>query len=163
MISRYSAISLSILFCIAVLLAFTGCNKSSSAPTSSGNSSSTNTPAAAPSQSQDDDDKAQTLIADKGVEAREWLNPSHANHVGFKMSPATMLDWTNKFYAAGAAKVYCVDMQTIGNNEICAMFVIEMPSDPAARKAVLKVSDNLNEEDHPSLDNGEKYLIEALD
>ncbi len=162
MTPRY-AILLSSALCIATLLWFPGCNKSSNSPASSGNSS-TNTPAAqSPIQSQDDDDKAQSLIANKGVEAREWLNPSHANHAGFKMSPATMLDWTNKFYAAGADKVYCVDMQTIGNSEVCAMFVIQMPNDPAARKAVLKVSDDLNEEDHPSPDNNEKYLIEALD
>jgi hypothetical protein len=154
-------IAIGVTFCVGAAIWCGSCGKSNTSAPSGG--AAANTPADPKAQADKDDQEAQRLIADKSAEARQWLDPAQANHTGFKMSKATMLDWTSKFYTAGAIKVYAVDMAPVNNVEVCAMLVIEMPSDHAARQAILKVNDDLNEEDHPTPDNGGKYIIESLD
>ena len=106
----------------------------------------------------------QALINDpKSAEGREWLASSHHDHAGFKMSRAIMLQWVNKFYDAGAKKVSAVNITQVGLNQVCAELVVEMPVTASQRQAVLKVYDELNEDEDPSIDKNERYLDVDLD
>lgn len=103
------------------------------------------------------------LASGKAVEAREWLAPAQKNHAGFKVSVAAMRELTEKFYKAGAKKVWAANMETMGQMEVCAQLIVEMPTDTAARRAVIDIDDKLNEEEQPSADKGNKYLEVGLD
>ncbi len=106
---------------------------------------------------------AAEIASGEAVEAREWLAPSHKNHAGSKMSNSVMLELANRFYKAGAKKVWAANVETKGQMEVCAQFIVEMPTDPAARREVINVDDKINEVEQPSPDKGQQYLEVSLD
>ena len=93
------------------------------------------------------------------VEAREWLKPEHANHAGIKFSIDTQREWTDKFYAAGAKKVWAADFYKLGVQEAAHRLLIEMPADKKSRAAIMQLVAEM--ERHPKdadPDPGSKYL-----
>lgn len=96
---------------------------------------------------------------DDAVEAREWLKPEHTNHAAIKFSLDTQREWTDKFYAAGAKKVWCADFYKLGVQEASHRLLIEMPDDKKSRAAILQlVADMERHPKEPEDDPGSKYL-----
>jgi hypothetical protein len=153
------------------ILFFPGCDKT--APSADGDATATNARGAAePSVAQVDKELADSIAAKGTAEARDWLDPKHANHVMWKTwDKPEARKQVDAIYAAGATKVWAVDPVSIKDDDpaagqIVAQFVVELPTDPAKRKAVFDWIANWEkeiEEDHPTKDVGQKYYEINLD
>jgi hypothetical protein len=145
---------------VAAALAFSGgCNRKGA----TGDSSAAPNNDAQSAAAAQDNEAVELLKDPKSAEAREWLSPAHAAHAGFKMSKSAMLELANKLYGAGAKKVWCTGIESIGQSDVCALFEVELPDDAASRQAILKLDDDLEGADTPTKDQGGKYLKVALD
>lgn len=118
---------------------------------------------AGPSNDAIDAQTDEAIRTGQAVDASEWLKPEHKDHAGFKMSKEQMLQIAQKFQAAGSKMVYMADIEKLNNVQISATMLVEMPDDPAARKAVLKVYDDVEENETPTKDEGQKSLRLSLD
>lgn len=106
-------------------------------------------------------DKYAQYMIDNGdaVEAREWLKPEHTNHATIRFSLDTQREWTDKFYAAGARKVWCADFYKLGVQEAAHQLLIEFPDDPKSRAAILqRVAEMERHPKFPDPDPGSKYF-----
>jgi hypothetical protein len=93
------------------------------------------------------------------VEAREWLKPEHTNHAAIKFSIDTQREWTDKFYAAGAKKVWTADFYKLGVQEAAHRLLVEMPDDKKSRGAIMQlVAEMERHPKDPDPDPGSKYL-----
>ena len=98
----------------------------------------------------------------KAVDAREWLKPEH-DHAGVRFTTDTMLQWTEKFYAAGAKKVWAADFYELGKRQAAHYLLVEMPTDKAARAAVLKLIPEMDKTpDFQEPDDGARYLYVSM-
>lgn len=102
-------------------------------------------------------------IIDSGEpgEAREWLKPDQEFHAHRRLQLPIILSWAEQFYAAGAKMVYVTSSKD-GRYYMASDFIIEMPDDPAARKAVLNLGHALHHE-FMAADVGNKYLMFSVD
>lgn len=100
------------------------------------------------------------------AEARDWLDfKKHPTHRTFELSSDFARDITEKFYKAGAPKVWMTTIGSFEDNgttfEITDNMVIEIGKDAEKRKAVLAVYKALADEaEEPALiDIGQDYIF----
>lgn len=105
------------------------------------------------------------LKAPDHAEAREWLKPEHVNHGGFKVGAEEMRNMTEELYQAGAVQVWVTGIEKVGDGEISASMLVELPKDPAARKRIFEWEAKLygEEGETGTRDAGQKYLPLGLD
>ena len=157
---------------IALLLSTSlGCNKK----TVAGVAGATAHQAAA-GESRDEAKRYEALAAgkeddgDRAAEARAWLDPKNTQNVLWKISRAQTMQFVDELYEAGAKKVYAIYSpkdKTIQVN-LCAILLIELPTDSEARKKVYKAFNKIDKRiwgpDHePEKDNGRKFLELNMD
>lgn len=96
-------------------------------------------------------------------EARQWL--SAQNHALFEIAKEDGQKLVENFYAAGAPKVYIYDASKMGDGEVAATFIVELPTDKTQRKKVFDAEaawwKQMGEEG--TKDVGQKYLDVATD
>lgn len=111
----------------------------------------------------------------ESAEAREWL--SGERHTGGEASKKDLVEMTEAFYEAGAAKVYVTGIAVFkpedwgvkpANEEeakgvaVSDTLIVELPDDPVKRKAVIdlavKYFAETWEETYDSQDYGQKYI-----
>jgi DNA-directed RNA polymerase subunit RPC12/RpoP len=111
------------------------------------------------------DKEAERMIADKGTaEARDWLDAAkYPNHSVMEMSAEDARAMVAGFYERGAEKVYVLDPVALGNNLVTAQFAVKLPQDAAARQKCLEWEAKCQEQDGPSPDRGQKYLLISTD
>jgi hypothetical protein len=123
---------------------------------------------------EDFDPKAMLVEMDKDVdrmiaepstaEARDWLDTTkHPNHGVMEMSIEKAREMVAGFYQRGAEKVYILDPTTINNAVITAQIGVKLPRDSAQRKQCLEWAAKYEEEEQPSPDRGQKYLLITTD
>jgi DNA-directed RNA polymerase subunit RPC12/RpoP len=123
---------------------------------------------------EDFDPKAMLVEMDKDVEkmiaesstaeARDWLDTTkHPNHGVMEMSIENAREMVAGFYQRGAEKVYILDPTTINNAVITAQIGVKLPRDSAQRKQCLEWAAKYEEEEKPSADRGQKYLLITTD
>lgn len=85
----------------------------------------------------DPDQTAAKEISDgTAVEFLKWIQPD--THTVMRGSRQTVLDQADKFYAAGAKRVWAMKIENRNSLEICHEMVIELPDTPINRRAVRK-------------------------
>lgn len=95
------------------------------------------------------------------AEASKWLDG--ANHTVFKGDKNSMRKLIANIYAAGAPNVEAIDIATFNGGELCASFIITLPSDAATRVKVFQEANvfftlNGEEPDDAVKDIGQAYL-----
>lgn len=96
-------------------------------------------------------------------EARAWV--SDPNHGFFEISKDQGREIIEKLYSAGAVKVVIADAAKMDENkpeEIAATFTIELPAEAEKRKAIIKIINDLYEEEVVK-DTGQKYVMLTTD
>jgi hypothetical protein len=90
---------------------------------------------------------------ENGKEAREWLNASDSHVLG-GWSKKQSLYHVDELYQMGAKKVYAFGAA------YSMVIAVELPDDPAKRKALFDWQKKWNLEIHvkPDVDEGQKYL-----
>ncbi|HET6250461.1 MAG TPA: hypothetical protein VFE47_22425 [Tepidisphaeraceae bacterium] len=101
---------------------------------------------------------AQTIADGNVVEAMEWCQDGPVEHTGLTLSRDDMYHLAEKFYAGGAKKVWAANVKKVGKKEVCAEFIIEMPTEPVHRKLIMKVMNSLEPKATPVKDTGMKLL-----
>lgn len=108
------------------------------------------------------DKDAAELLAEPGhADAREWL--AKPASMGFEVSTSDMSVMTEELYRRGALKVWVVGISTLGEREIAAVMVAELPASAEARRAVLEWYATIDEESGAPPDVGQRYLKIVLD
>ncbi len=114
------------------------------------------------------------------AEAREWLKDER--HGTFEAAKDQLKTLTEEFYSAGAATVYVTGITTIRPEDfgrtpadeeqakgvdLSDVLVIELPEDPAKRKAVIELAakyfDEWFDEVYDTEDYGQKYIQVSFD
>lgn len=96
-------------------------------------------------------------------EAREWMKGS--KHVFFKADPKVVAQFVEDFYQAGATQVYIADIETEQGYDYGESLLVVLPKDPTARAKLFQVEAraDMQFEDDPVSDKGQKYLYNGLD
>jgi hypothetical protein len=99
------------------------------------------------------------------VEFTQWIKPDlHGVMHGTRQMA---LDQADKYYAAGAKAVWAMKIQKMGGQmEVCHEMVIELPTKPAARKAVRKAIygfDMPEPTDGSSSEEGKRFIHLSLE
>jgi hypothetical protein len=108
---------------------------------------------------------AEDLLANKSkcAEARAWLAPDQKNHAVMEGDNKQALAFVEKMYAAGALNVQVAEITRISGKDYTAIFVITLPTDPDARKAVIAAFNKAGKDFDADFDNetdeGQKYLV----
>jgi hypothetical protein len=113
----------------------------------------------------DMDKVAEQMIAKPDTaEARDWLDPGkHPNHNVMEMSAENARTMVAGFYERGAQQVYVLDPTKTGDVVTTAQFAVKLPQEPAQRRKCLEWAAKYEEEDQPSADQGQKYLMISTD
>ena len=100
---------------------------------------------------------------DKHAEAREWL--ARPSAMGFKVSVKEMSEITEAIYAAGAPRVHVTGISKLGDRELAAVLVAELPEGADQRKPIFDwyAKWAATTEEKPVPDVGQKYLKVILD
>ena len=94
----------------------------------------------------------------------DWLDAAkYPNHSVMEMSAENARAMVAGFYERGAEKVYVLDPTALGNSLVTAQFAVKLPKDAAARQKCLEWEAKYQEQDHPSPDQGQKYLLITTD
>ena len=112
------------------------------------------------------------LLSKKKAEAREWL--ANPKSVLWKGDRKQILDGVKAMYAAGAIKIYAVDIMEHEGREVSTEFAVELPADKDARAKVIKAHNKfwkryLRHDDEDEVksftvtDQRQKYLIMNFD
>jgi hypothetical protein len=115
-------------------------------------------------ESRESDKHVEKTLASKDAkhaEARAWLKAD--NHGVFKQNKTEVAKLIDAVYAAGAPNVEAADVVVAGSSELCAMFVVTLPTDAKARAAVLETvnpffTGNGEEPGDAITDVGQKYV-----
>lgn len=109
------------------------------------------------------DDMAAEEISADAAEARAWL--AAPDHQMFEGDKGTVAELVDRFYAAGAPRVWITGIEDFGGTQVSASIVVEMPSSSADREAVLAI-----EKDYAATygesgyeDRGQRYLMLGFD
>lgn len=112
---------------------------------------------------EDADAAAEQMVASpRAVEARKWCTLSPDSHIALQLNAAQLADLVEKFYAAGAVRVWCAKISSLGEAQLCPELIVELPHSPGARRAALDVSDRFSHQASPTPDNGARYLTVNL-
>lgn len=125
-----------------------------------------------PDDAKSDQKDLEELLGKKKVEAREWL--ANPKSVLWKGDRKQILDGVKAMYAAGAVKIYAVDILEHEGREVSTEFAVELPADKVARSRVINAHNKfwkkyLRHDDAEELksftvtDQGQKYLIMNFD
>jgi len=111
------------------------------------------------------DKESERMIAQPGTaEARDWLDPAkHPDHKVMEKSAEDARTMVAGFYERGAQKVYVLEPTKIGNAVTTALFAVELPPELAERRKCLEWAAKYQEQDGPSPDHGQKYLMISTD
>lgn len=124
--------------------------------------------------SESPDASALEMIRNNEVaEARAWLLDGK-KHMLWKGDRDAIKRLVERLYGAGTPKVYAAGISREGETEIVAMFMAELPTDPALRANIFKTQadfwksylDEPTAEDLEEIvekDNGQKYLMLNFD
>lgn len=132
---------------------------------------------AATNKAQDDFAKKELLKEGEYAEAKQWLASKDENHrLWFKANRKTVTKMVDDFYAAGAKSVFACFAEKSDENdklEMVASFVVELPSDDAARKTFIEAHNRFwkkyleeDEDELPSYlitDTGQRYAVIQFD
>jgi hypothetical protein len=163
-------------FCLpliaAIAICLSGCDSEVAGPAANnGQDRGVMTPAEA---AKSDDLTAKELLDDKPhiAEAKEWLSPTHDNHMLWKADRKTITQLINDLYDAGATKIWAVDINEAENKQLVATFVVELPTEKEKRTKVLDVHNQFwkksggSDEDLADVlaaEFGQKYLVLDFD
>ncbi|MCR9120064.1 MAG: hypothetical protein NXI22_24265 [bacterium] len=110
----------------------------------------------------------QCLDSPNAEEAREWLNGAseeNFRNLGELSSTEESLQLVDEIYAAGAVKVFAVDIDREEEDENSGKLVIELSDDQAEREATLAIAGKLaivqGFEAEP--DTGQRHVFVTLD
>ena len=94
--------------------------------------------------------------------ARIWLKiERHEAPPG--MTNQQVIDWADKFYAAGSTRVWVTDVERFEEGrQVCTKMLVESPPDDKIRAAIVKVRDQLHKPELPTADQDIPYLIIPL-
>ena len=111
----------------------------------------------------DPDETALSEIhAGTAVEFRKWIEPDL--HGVMRGSRGLVLQQAERYYAAGAKTVWAMQIEKRDQMEICHEMVIELPTDPAARKAFFKnLYGDFDEPGDRDPEHGKRFIHESLD
>ena len=100
------------------------------------------------------DDKLITeMIRDEnGTELKEWAT-SHSRHMILNMTPGQVTGFADRLYALGAVKVYAF------GEVISRSVAVELPDDPAKRKALFEFEKEHNGWRSKTKDVGQRYFL----
>lgn len=144
-----------------LLIAAAGCaSKDRNAGTPGGESSTS-----LQKELKDADNEVDKEIDDgSAAEAKKWLS-SELN--GFwNESSISIKEIVQKYYDAGAPRVYVTGIEEFQGKRISASIAVELPSDKAGREKVFKADESLATElgdDEPIKDIGQKYIHRSFD
>lgn len=115
---------------------------------------------AKPTSSESDAACEKLLAEGNHAEAIDWLSEAARHHGVPKWEKSEVTAWVQKFYDAGAVRVTAVDISTVADTEISDEFVVELPSEPAARKKLFSVEADFQSQydDAPTPDRGQRFL-----
>jgi len=100
-----------------------------------------------------DDAKITEMIDDEGgTEVKEWIR-SHSRHMIHNMTPSQVEAFADRLYNMGAVKVYAF------GEMISASLAVELPADPAQRKALFEFEQEHNGFRSKATDVGQKYFL----
>jgi len=110
-----------------------------------------------------DDEVDKEIREGEAVEAREWLKGG--NHSFWNESSIKISDIVERYYAAGAKKVYITGIGEMEGSYMSASIAVEMPADKDARVKVLEADRVLAGElgDEPEKEVSQKYLQRSFD
>jgi len=111
------------------------------------------------------DKETERMIAKPDTaEARDWLDPAkHPNHQVMEMSAENARAMVAGFYERGAQQVYVLEPTPTGAVVMAALFVVKLPQEPDQRRNCLAWAAKHQQEDQPSPDQGQKYLMISTD
>ena len=110
-----------------------------------------------------DRDLEKSIADPASAEAREWLDPKHANHVIFEWGNERAREMVEGFYHRGAEKVYVLEPSPFGKNLVTASFAVKLPVDPANRKECFAWESKIAGEEGTDADVGQKYIAVSVD
>lgn len=100
-----------------------------------------------------DDAKIIAMIDNEGgTEVKQWIR-SHSRHMIHNMTPSQVEAFADRLYNMGAVKVYAF------GEMISASLAVELPSDPAQRKALFEFEKSHNGFRSKTTDVGQKYFL----
>jgi hypothetical protein len=95
------------------------------------------------------------LPEDGAAEARSWLR--RQGSVVFEADLERVEDLVEGLYADGATRVWFTRIRRLDSPEFSASIAVELPSDPAARQALLATEARFWDEEHSTPDFGQRY------
>jgi hypothetical protein len=155
----------------AIAICLSGCDSEVGGPAAKNGPDRELTPA---EMAKSDDLAAKDLLDDKPhtAEAKEWLSPTYSNHMLWKVDRKTITQLIDDLYAAGATKIWAVDINEAENKQLVATFVVELPTEKEKRTKVLDVHNQFwkksggSEEDLADVlaaEFGQKYIVLDFD
>jgi len=121
------------------------------------------------------DAQAAEMLAEKDsvAEAKAWL-ADEQKHKLWKVDRPTVVKLVDDLYAAGAVSVHAASVDSIGDGQIAALFVVTLPTEAAGRakvvethnafwKGYLQDVDEDELKDFQTRDAGQKYLVVNFD
>jgi hypothetical protein len=103
---------------------------------------------------------AQDLREGNAAPARGWL--AGADHLAFEGHAAAMNEWIEAFHAAGAERVWMVEIGELADRQISDAIAVELPPAGVARDRIFSVEARLRGGVR-SPDVGQQYLRVAFD
>lgn len=94
----------------------------------------------------------------KAFEAHEWLSVNSPNHNGLGVPQSRLRKLADDFVIDGCKSVYCSAIDHEGSDQLCTRLIVEMPTDPAKRSAILWTRDQFEGREERSKDTGGKYI-----
>jgi hypothetical protein len=121
-----------------------------------------------------DDITAKELLDDKAhtAEAKEWLAPTHADHMLWKADRGTVTKLIDDLYDAGALKIWAVDINGAEKKQLVATFIVELPTDKDKRAKVIDTHNQFwknagasgeDLDDLRATELGQKYIVLDFD
>jgi hypothetical protein len=158
-----------VLFLVLTVLPLVGCGREGAKAAGAGGGERPEVEAA-----RDESEHYERLLAGKederAAEARDWLDPKHANHVAWKVNKKRMREMTDALYAAGAVKVYAVydPADETVKVELCAELLVALPAGKAERQKVIAACNKIEQQvwgpdAAKATDVGQKFISLNLD